>query len=116
MLGTTHNGMSKRPFECYHLDPQARSLRVEVTPGHSLLLPFEQLVFSELFDGDSDETLTMHFDAHEVVLRGCSLRRIENALQRHELSSVAAISEELSGQSKDGQPMITGINVAVAPD
>src|SRR5439155_6929120 len=112
----TLNVMSNKSLDCYHLDPQAQCLRVQVAPGHSLLLPFQELVFAELLATDSEETLTMHFDTHEVVVRGSALRRIENALQRRELSSVAVVSEELSGKARDGQPVITDISVAAARD
>src|SRR6266511_2367278 len=67
--------MSNKSLECYHLDPQSKSLRVQVAPGRSLLMPFEDLVFAELFAGDTEETLTMHFDTHDVHVRGHSLRR-----------------------------------------
>ena len=108
--------MSNKSLDCYHLDPQAQCLRVQAAPGHSLLLPFQELVFAELLITDSEETLTMHFDTHEVFVRGSALRRIENALQRRELSSVAVVSEELSGKARDGQPVITDISVAAARD
>ena len=107
--------MSNRSTECYHLDPQAKSLRVQVVPGHSLLLPFEELAFAELSGGESEETLTMHFDTHEVVLTGISLRRIEAALQRRELSSIAAIAQDSGEGVRDGQPVIAAIEVVAAP-
>ena len=77
-----------------------------------LQMKFDYLVEKGLIT-DSEETLTMHFDTHEVVVRGSALRRIENALQRRELSSVAAISEELSGRARDGQPVISSVEVAL---
>ena len=107
--------MSNKSTDCYHLDPQAKSLRVQVVPGHSLLLPFEELVFAELVGGDSEQALMMHFDTHEVVLKGISLRRIEAALQRRELSSVTAISQEWGDRVRDGQPVIAAIEVVAAP-
>ena len=107
--------MSNKSLDCYHLDPQAQCLRVQAAPGHSLLLPFQELVFAELLITDSEETLTMHFDTHEVVVRGSALRRIENALQRRELSSVAAVSETPRNTVKDGQPSITSVEVSAAP-
>src|SRR6266542_2613318 len=108
--------MSNKSLECYHLDPQSKSLRVQVAPGRSLLMPFEDLVFAELFAGDTEETLTMHFDTHDVHVRGHSLRRIENALQRRELSSIAVISERSFGEARDGQPLIAAIEVVSAPE
>ncbi|PYJ82862.1 MAG: hypothetical protein DME22_17200 [Verrucomicrobia bacterium] len=39
-----------------------------------------------------------------------------NALQRRELPSMAAISEELSGKARDGQPVITDIGVVSASE
>jgi len=107
--------MSNKSLDCYHLDPQAQCLRVQLAPGHSLLLPFEQMVFAELLTTDSEETLTMHFDTHEVVVRGSALRRIENALQRRELSSVSAVLETPRNTVKDGQPSITSVEALPAP-
>lgn len=36
--------MSKKSPECYTTDPNAECLRVEVSPGHSLLLPHDELL------------------------------------------------------------------------
>ena len=58
----------------------------------------------------------MHFDTNQVVLRGCSLRRIENVLQRRELSSVVAISQESGGRLRDSQPVIAAIAVVSASE
>ena len=107
--------MSIKSAECYQLDPQARSLRVQIEPGHSLLLPFEQLVFAEFEAGDSEDVLTLHFDTHEVTLRGASLRRIETALQRRELANVVAVPAQFRAGVKEGQPLITSIEAVVAP-
>ncbi len=108
--------MSTRSTECYLLDPQAHSVRIQVSPGLSLLLPYEQLAFAEFAAGESEEALTMHFDTHEVTLRGTSLRRLEAALQRRELANVAPTAVQFRGGVKDGQPSITGIEVRASSD
>ncbi len=107
--------MSRRCTECYLLDPQAHSLRVQISPGHSLLLPYEQLAFAEFAAEESEDAFTMHFDTHEVTLRGTSLRRLEAALQRRELANVVPTTLEFRGGVKDGQPLITAIEVVAAP-
>src|SRR6266516_1081721 len=68
-----------------------------------------KLVYAELLAGDPEKTLRMHFDTHGVVLKGISLRRIEAALQRRELSSVAVVQEKSHNTVKDGQPLIRSI-------
>jgi hypothetical protein len=46
--------MSNKLPECYATDPQARSLRVEISAARSLLLPFDQFAFSELDSADKE--------------------------------------------------------------
>jgi hypothetical protein len=40
--------MSTKSPECWAIDPQARGLRVEISPEQELLLPFDQFAFAEL--------------------------------------------------------------------
>ena len=39
--------MSTKLPECYTTEPQARCLRVEISPGRALLLPLDQFAFAE---------------------------------------------------------------------
>ena len=78
--------MSTKTPECWASDPNAEALRIEVTPGRSVLLPHDQFMFAEL-TGDADEqNLKLVFAAHEVLIHGHHLRRIETVMQRMELS------------------------------
>jgi hypothetical protein len=78
--------MSTKTPECWASDPNARAVRIEVSPEESLLLPFDQFTFAELKNDGKEQQLRLVFATHEVSLRGHSLRRIETAMQRMELS------------------------------
>jgi len=53
---------------------------------------------------------------HEATLRGYSLRRIETAMQRMELSFIAALPGNQRSLVPDGQPVVTEIAViGIAP-
>ena len=47
--------MKTKTPECWTSDPQARGLRIELSAGHSLLLPFDQFVFAELTTEGNEE-------------------------------------------------------------
>jgi hypothetical protein len=103
--------MSTKSPECWASDPQARALRVEISPRHTLVLPFDQFVFSELECDEGEQRLKLRFATHEVVVRGVALRRIETAMQRMELSHLARIPECYRPTGEDGQPLIRDIAV-----
>ena len=103
--------MNTKPPECWANDPQARGLRIEISPEHTLVLPFDQFVFSELEGDEKEQRLKLTFATHEVVVRGVSLRRIETAMQRMELSHLARISARYRPTVEDGQPFVRDILV-----
>jgi len=81
-----------------------------------LLLPFDQFAFSELKSEGKEQQLRLVFATHEVSLRGHSLRCIETAMQRMELSFLAAPSGNHRSLIPDGQPVVTEIDVTeIAP-
>jgi hypothetical protein len=77
-------------------------------------LPFDQFAFAELKNDGKEQRLRLVFATHEVSLRGHSLRRIATAMQRAELSYVAALPGNQRSLVPDGQPMIIEIVVAKA--
>jgi hypothetical protein len=81
-----------------------------------LLLPFDQFAFSELKSDGREQTLRLVFATHEVSLRGHSLRRIETAMQRMELSFLAAFPGDQRSGIPDGQPVVLEIGVTEAKD
>jgi len=103
--------MSTKPPECWASDPQARALRVEISPERSLLLPFDQFTFSELTSEGKEQRLRLVFATHEVVVHGHALRRLETVMQRMELSLVARMPYDLRTVAGDGQPRILEIIV-----
>ncbi len=103
--------MSNKLPECYATDPQARSLRVEISATRSLLLPFDQFAFAELNSGDKEQKLRLVFATHEVLISGHALRRIETAMQRMELSFIAALPPKYQPLIAEGQPKIREIIV-----
>ena len=83
-----------------------------MSPDSSLLLPHDEFAFSELKREGKEQTLRLVFTMHEVLIRGHSLRRIETAMQRMELSALNALPANQRSLIPDGQPEIMGITVA----
>ena len=103
--------MSTKSPECYTTEPQARCLRVEISPGRSLLLPLDQFAFAEFISADKEQQLRLVFATHEVVIRGFTLRRIEAAMHRMELASIVTLPAKYQPLIADGQPKIREIVV-----
>lgn len=96
--------MSIKSPESWGSDSQVYGLRVELSADRSLVLPFDQFVFSELTHEGKEHRLRMVFATHEVLLRGCFLKRVEAILQKRELSFVTKIS-------KNYQPLVENHSV-----
>ena len=103
--------MSTKTPECWASDPNAEALRIEVTPGRSLLLPHNQFMFSELTGDGDEQNFKLVFAAHEVLIRGRHLRRIETVMQRMELSLLTKLPSSLRNLITAGQPVILEITV-----
>src|SRR5438034_744487 len=103
--------MSTKSPECWANDPQARGVRVEISADHSMLLPHDEFAFAELKGEGKEQELRLVFAMHEVLVRGHSLRRIETAMQRMELSFLAALRGDQRSLVPDGQPVILEIAV-----
>jgi hypothetical protein len=108
--------MSTKTPECWASDPNARAVKVELSAEQSLLLPFDQFAFSELKSDGKEQRLRLVFATHEVSLRGHSLRRIETAMQRMELSLLTALPDKQRLLVPDGQPVILEIAATEAKD
>jgi hypothetical protein len=106
--------MSTKSPECWANDPQARGVRVEIAAEHSILLPHDQFAFAELKSEGEEQQLRLVFAMHEVLVRGHSLRRIETAVQRLELSLLTALSDKQRSLIPDGQPVVLEIVVIEA--
>jgi hypothetical protein len=107
--------MNTKTPECWASDPQARGLRLEISAEHSLLLPHDEFAFAELKSEGKEQRLRLVFAMHEVLVRGHSLRRIETAMQRLELSFLAALPGNQHSLIPDGQPVVLEIVVTEAP-
>ena len=103
--------MSTKTPECWASDPQTKGLRIEVSPGRSLLLPHDQFIFAELTSGGDEQNLKLVFATHEVSVRGHHLRRIETTMQRLELSLLATLPRSQRNLITEGQPVILEISV-----
>ena len=108
--------MSTKSPECWANDAQAHAVRIEISPDHSLLLPHDDFAFAELKREGKGQHLRLVFAMHEVSVRGHSLRRIETAMQRLELSCLAALSANQRSLVPDGQPLILEIVVTETKD
>lgn len=108
--------MSTKSPECWANEPQARGLRVEITADYSILLPHDEFVFAELKRDAQGQTLRLIFVTHEVLVSGQSLRRIETAMQRSELSLLTKLPSSQRSLIADGQPVIVEIVVTETKD
>src|SRR5438105_4572088 len=103
--------MNAKSPECWGSDPQARAVKVESSPGHSIILPYPHFVYAELTGDGPDQTLKLVFATHQVVVRGRALRRVEAAVHRLELSWVAPLPDRVCGTVPDGQTFIREVNI-----
>ena len=106
--------MNTKPPECWANDPQARAVRIDLSPDSSLLLPHDEFAFAELKRDGKTQTLRLVFTMHEVLIRGHSLRRIETAMQRMELSALNSLPANQRLLVADGQPVVLEIKVTEA--
>src|SRR5207244_1265105 len=106
--------MSTKSPECWANDAQAHAVRVEISVDYSLLLPHDDFAFAELKSEGKEQQLRLVFAMHEVFLRGHSLRRIETAMQRSELSLLTTLSGKQRSLIPDGQPVVIEIVVTEA--
>ena len=106
--------MSTRTPECWANDPNAEALRIEVSPGRSLLLPHDQFMFAELTADGDEQNLKLVFAVHEVLIRGRHLQRIETVMQRMELSLVTKLPSSQRSLVTEGQPVVLEISVKEA--
>jgi hypothetical protein len=65
--------------------------------------------------GDGDEqNLKLVFAAHEVLVRGLNLERIETGMQRMNLSQVTKLPSHQQSLIEEGQPVVLEITVKEA--
>ena len=106
--------MSTRTPECWVNDPNAEALRIEVSPGRSLLLPHHQFMFAELTGDGDDQNLKLVFATHEVLIRGRHLQRIEAGMQRMDLSQVTKLPSYQRSLITEGQLVVLEITIKEA--
>ena len=97
--------------ECYTTDPQARCLRIEISPKRILILPLDQFAYAVLNSDGKEQLLHLSFATHEVVVHGTALRRVEAALHRLELSFITPLPTKYHPLVAEGQPRIRDIVV-----
>ena len=81
-----------------------------------MLLPHDEFVFAELKRDGKDQTLRLIFVTHEVLVSGQSLRRIETAMQRMDLSFLTKLPASQRSLITEGQPMIFEIAITEVKD
>ena len=101
--------MSTNSPECWASDPNAHGVKIELSAERSLLLPFDQFAFAEFKAEGNQQHLRLVFATHEVSVRGNSLRRVQTAMQRKELSFLAAVPSSQRSLVADGQPLVAEI-------
>ena len=108
--------MSTKTPECWSSDPNAHGVKIELSAEGSLLLPFDQFAFAELKSEGKEQRLRLVFATHEVTVRGHSLRRIETAMQRMELSLLTVLPSNQRSLIAEGQPAVLGITAKESHD
>lgn len=103
--------MNIKSPESWGHDSQVHCLRVEVSVEKSLMLPFDQFIYSELTCEDSGQLLRLVFATHEVSLRGCCLKRVETTMQKRELNFVRKTSKHYKPLVEQTATAIWEINV-----
>ena len=103
--------MNTKTPECWASDAQARAIRIEISTDYSLLLTFDQFIFSELKHDGKKQELRLVFVTHEVLVRGHALRKIETALQRMELATLSKLIGNQLNLIPEGQPAISEIGI-----
>ena len=81
-----------------------------------MLLPHDEFAFAELKSEGKEQKLRLVFAMHEVLVHGHSLRRIETAMHRSELSLLTALSRKQRSLIPDGQPAVLEIVVTEAKE
>ena len=102
--------MDNKSLECFACDGRARGVKIEVSPQESFVLPHEHFVYSEFKAGEQRDSLRITFVAHEVVLEGFLLRRIENAIVNRDLAWLCARGEKFRLQNHE-RPFVTKLTV-----
>jgi hypothetical protein len=82
-----------------------------MSTGRIYLLPLDQLAFAEMDTDGKEQLLHLLFATHEIMVRGHTLRRIETALHRLELSFITTLPAKYHSLVVDGQPRIREIVV-----
>jgi hypothetical protein len=71
-------------------------------------------MFAELTGDGEDQNLKPVFAAHEVLIRGRHLRRIEAGMQRMDLAQVTKLPSYQRSLIEEGQPVVLEITVEEA--
>jgi len=71
-------------------------------------------MFAELTGDAGDQNLKLVFAAHEVLIRGRHLHRIEAGMQRMDLAQVTKLPSYQRSLVTEGQPVVLEITVEEA--
>ena len=88
-----------------------------MSTGRIYLLPLDQLAYAQMDTDGKEQLLHLSFATHEIMVRGNTLRRIETALHRLELSFITTLPAKYHSLVAEGQPRIREIVVTeIKPD
>jgi hypothetical protein len=82
-----------------------------MSTGRIYLLPLDQLAYAQMDTDGKEQLLHLSFATHEIMVRGNTLRRIETALHRLELSFITPLPTKYHSLVAEGQPRIREIVV-----
>lgn len=77
--------------ECWHNEPNTPAVRFELEGGRMALLPYLHFT-SAWFDATADEdSITVNFSSHEVVIKGHELLKLFIAFQKQTVEWVRVV-------------------------
>jgi hypothetical protein len=82
-----------------------------MSTGRIYLLPLDQLAYAQMDTDGKEQLLHLSFATHEIMVHGNTLRRIETALHRLELSFITTLPAKYHSLVAEGQPRIREIVV-----
>jgi hypothetical protein len=110
-----------RDNPCLGHDSNAAAVAFLTDDGISYLLPYAQLLYAERMANPalekgpeaSPEKMSIHFGCAEVIVPGSGLKRLENWLQKNELSFVMSADSRLDVVCR---ALITAVTVTLTKE
>jgi hypothetical protein len=101
-----------RNFTCWEQGNNSECLRLELSTGEVLLLPYAHFSSARHHAGNDGEILQITFSTHGLTIKGRDLRQIAAAFQNFSVQSIIELSPRYRNLREISGPLITSIQVA----